>query len=56
MAVAGSAPRFTARMNRSQVPYGGILLTCAVCVLGVALNYFVPSQAFEIVLNVASLV
>lgn len=55
MATAGSAPKFTARMNRSQVPYGGILLTCAVCVLGVGLNYFVPSQAFEIVLNVASL-
>jgi L-asparagine permease len=42
-------------MNRSQVPYGGILLTCAVCVLGVGLNYLMPSQAFEIVLNVASL-
>ncbi|MFE5035757.1 amino acid permease [Streptomyces sp. NPDC056683] len=55
MAVAGSAPKFTSRMNRSQVPYGGILLTCAVCVLGVGLNYLVPSQAFEIVLNVASL-
>ncbi|MGW1748841.1 amino acid permease [Streptomyces sp. NPDC002092] len=55
MATAGSAPRFTARMNRSQVPYGGILLTCAVCVLGVGLNYLMPSQAFEIVLNVASL-
>ncbi|MGC9537221.1 amino acid permease [Streptomyces sp. UG1] len=55
MAMAGSAPRFTARMNRSQVPYGGILLTCAVCVLGVGLNYLVPGQAFEIVLNVASL-
>ncbi|MET8948090.1 amino acid permease [Streptomyces sp. NPDC004542] len=55
MAMAGSAPRFTARMNRSQVPYGGILLTCAVCVAGVVLNYLVPSQAFEIVLNVASL-
>ncbi|MFJ7904175.1 amino acid permease [Streptomyces sp. NPDC096198] len=55
MAMAGSAPRFTARMNRSQVPYGGIMLTCAVCVLGVGLNYLVPSQAFEIVLNVASL-
>ncbi|MFB7775911.1 amino acid permease [Streptomyces bauhiniae] len=55
MATAGSAPKFTARMNRSQVPYGGILLTCAVCVLGVGLNYLVPSQAFEIVLNVASL-
>ncbi|WP_435282658.1 amino acid permease [Streptomyces koelreuteriae] len=55
MAMAGSAPKFTARMNRSQVPYGGILLTCAVCVLGVGLNYLVPAQAFEIVLNVASL-
>ncbi|MFF1813400.1 amino acid permease [Streptomyces sp. NPDC058251] len=55
MAMAGSAPKFTARMNRSQVPYGGILLTCAVCVLGVVLNYLMPSQAFEIVLNVASL-
>ncbi|CAM5540840.1 L-asparagine permease [Streptomyces purpurascens] len=50
MAMAGSAPKFTARMNRSQVPYGGILLTCAVCVLGVGLNYLVPAQAFEIVL------
>ncbi|MFM9610248.1 amino acid permease [Streptomyces niveiscabiei] len=55
MAMSGSAPKFTARMNRSQVPYGGILLTCAVCVLGVGLNFLVPSQAFEIVLNVASL-
>ncbi|MEU2284742.1 amino acid permease [Streptomyces sp. NPDC013178] len=55
MAMAGSAPRFTARMNRSQVPYGGILLTCAVCVLGVGLNFLMPDQAFEIVLNVASL-
>ncbi|CAM5672976.1 L-asparagine permease OS=Streptomyces fumanus OX=67302 GN=ansP PE=3 SV=1 [Streptomyces fumanus] len=42
-------------MNRSQVPYGGILLTCGICVLGVGLNYLVPSQAFEIVLNVACL-
>lgn len=55
MAVAGSAPKFTRVMSRSQVPYGGILLTCGICVLGVGLNYLVPSQAFEIVLNVASL-
>jgi L-asparagine permease len=55
MAMAGSAPKFTALMNRSQVPYGGILLTCAVCVLGVGLNFLVPAQTFEIVLNVASL-
>ncbi|QID40491.1 amino acid permease [Streptomyces albus] len=55
MAVAGSAPKFTARMNSSQVPYGGILLTSAVCVVGVGLNYVVPGKAFEIVLNIAAL-
>ncbi|MGW5019206.1 MULTISPECIES: amino acid permease [Streptomyces] len=55
MAVSGSAPKFTARMNRSQVPYGGILLTAAVCVVGVGLNYVVPGKAFEIVLNIAAL-
>jgi len=55
MAAAGSAPKFTARMNSSQVPYGGILLTAAVCVVGVGLNYVVPGKAFEIVLNIAAL-
>ncbi|MFE5029830.1 amino acid permease [Streptomyces sp. NPDC056656] len=54
MAMSGSAPRFTGRMSRSQVPYGGILLTTAVCVLGVALNFVVPADAFEIVLNFAA--
>ncbi|WP_410604727.1 amino acid permease [Amycolatopsis sp. lyj-90] len=51
MAKTGSAPAFTGVMNRSKVPYGGILLTGAVCVLGVGLNYLMPSSAFEIVLN-----
>lgn len=55
MAVNGSAPRFTARMSRQGVPYGGILLTASVGLLGVLLNGIVPSMAFEIVLNVASL-
>ncbi|MGV9881379.1 amino acid permease [Streptomyces sp. NPDC003006] len=55
MAMAGSAPKFTAKMNKSQVPYGGILLTAGVGVLGVGLNSIVPGKAFEIVLNVASL-
>lgn len=55
MALSGSAPRFTGRMNKGQVPYGGILLTAGFGVLGVALNYVVPGQAFEIVLNLASI-
>ncbi|MEV7086014.1 amino acid permease [Streptomyces sp. NPDC093085] len=55
MAMSGSAPRFTGAMSRSQVPYGGILLTSAVCVLGVGLNFVVPKDAFEIVLNFAAI-
>jgi len=55
MALSGSAPRFTGLMNKGQVPYGGILLTAGFGVLGVGLNYVVPGQAFEIVLNFASI-
>ncbi len=55
LAMGGSAPPFLARMNANNVPYGGILITLAVYLVGVVLNYLVPSQVFEIVLNVASL-
>ncbi|MFD4867529.1 amino acid permease [Streptomyces sp. NPDC058412] len=55
MAVAGSAPKFTARMNRGSVPYGGILLTASFGVLGVGLNYLMPAESFEVVLNFASI-
>ncbi|GAA2302787.1 amino acid permease [Streptomyces violaceusniger] len=55
MAMSGSAPRFTGAMSRTHVPYGGILLTSFFCVLGVGLNYVVPSKAFEIVLNFAAI-
>jgi len=55
MAMNGSAPKFTARMSKRGVPYGGILLTGAICLFGVVLNAFNPGQAFEIVLNMAAL-
>lgn len=55
MAASGSAPRFTGVMSRRGVPYGGILLTSSICVLGVGLNAVVPAQAFEIVLNFAAI-
>lgn len=54
MAVAGSAPKFAARMNKAGVPYGGIAITAVVALLGVAINYVNPSDAFETVLNVAA--
>lgn len=55
LAVSGSGPRFTARMSKNGVPYGGILLTSAIGLFGVVLNAFRPGQAFEIVLNIAAL-
>jgi len=55
MSLNGAAPRFTARMNKSGVPYGGMLLTVAFGLVGVGLNAVVPQDAFEIVLNVAAL-
>jgi L-asparagine permease len=55
MAQAGAAPRFTAKMNARGVPWGGIVLTFCVALLGVGLNYVVPAEAFEIVLNVSAL-
>ena len=55
LAVGGSAPPFVSRMNAQTVPYGGIAVTLVVYLFGVVLNYLVPSQVFEIVLNIASL-
>jgi L-asparagine permease len=55
LSMGGSAPHFLSRMSSQSVPYAGILVTVAIYVLGVVLNYFVPSSVFEIVLNVASL-
>jgi len=55
MSLAGSAPRFADKVSRNGVPFGGILLTGVVTLLGVALNALVPDEAFEIVLNMAAI-
>ena len=55
LAKGGSAPDFVGRMNEAKVPYGGIIVTLVIYAVGVVLNYMVPSQVFEIVLNIASL-
>jgi len=55
MAMNGSAPKFTSRMSKRGVPYGGICLTAFIGLFGVLLNGVVPAQAFEIVLNMAAL-
>ena len=55
MSMNGSAPKFTSRMSKRGVPYGGICLTALIGLFGVLLNGVVPEKAFEIVLNVAAL-
>jgi L-asparagine permease len=55
MALDGAAPRYLARMNRQSVPSAAILTTVAIYLVGVGLNYLLPAQIFEIVLNMASL-
>jgi len=55
MAIAGSGPRLAAKLNRNQVPYVGILITAGLGLIGVLINYIYPSQAFEIVMNLAGI-
>lgn len=49
------APRFTARISARGIPYGAIALTVVVYLLGVALIYLVPENAFSIVVSVSGL-
>ena len=55
MAVAGEAPHFAARMNKHHVPYGGITVIAGLGLIGVLINYVFPSNAFEMVMNMAGI-
>jgi len=55
MAMAGTAPRYLGKMNGNKVPYAAILTTAGFGAVGVLINFFFPSKAFEIVLEIASL-
>ena len=55
LALGGSGPKALGKLNRSSVPYVGILTTLAVYLVGVMLNYLIPSRVFEIVLNFSAL-
>jgi L-asparagine permease len=55
LAGRGETPKFTLKMSSQHVPYGGILLTCAVYFAGVLLNLIGPHRAFDIATALASL-
>lgn len=54
LAAAGEAPSLTGRLNANKVPFGGILLTATVCLLGIGLAIVLPHQAFEIAVETAA--
>ena len=51
----GSAPTFTSKMSKRGVPWSGIALTACFTVVGVLLNLIVPSEAFNIALDLSAL-
>ena len=55
ISISGSGPKFATRMSKNGVPYGGILLTSVIALLGVVLDAVLPGEAFEIVLNISAL-
>ncbi len=55
LAVAGSGPRFATRMNANHVPYGAIVVTSALGLVGVFLNVVLEKDAFDVVMNLAAI-
>lgn len=55
MSVSGSAPQVIGKMSKSKVPVGAIGLVTIAYAIGIVLNFLVPADAFEIVLNFAAL-
>ncbi|WP_100470694.1 amino acid permease [Mycobacteroides abscessus] len=56
LAAGGSAPKFTIKMTKSGVPWGGLLMTAGAAMLGALLNYAIPAAAFEIALNIDAII
>lgn len=55
MAMAGTAPKYLAKMSKTHVPYAGILTVFGFGVIGVLLNWKLKSNAFEVALQLAAL-
>lgn len=55
LSMGGSAPKALSAMNAQGVPYKGILITVIINAFGVLLNYLIPAQLFELLLNMAAL-
>ncbi|MFC0265713.1 amino acid permease [Alloscardovia macacae] len=55
MAIAGSGPRFAAKLNAHKVPFGGIMITSALGLVGVVLNAVLAEDAFNVIMDLAGI-
>ncbi|WP_371365250.1 putative transport protein YifK [Sporomusa rhizae] len=54
LASQGEAPAFLARLNGSQVPVNGVLVSSACLLAGVGLNYLIPAKVFTYVTSIGT--
>ncbi len=54
LATQNRAPKMFAKLSRSKVPVNGILISAAILLFGVVLNYFVPEKAFLYVTSIGT--
>ncbi|HWR06034.1 amino acid permease [Sporomusa sp.] len=54
LAAQGEAPAFLRKLNNSQVPVNGVLVSSACLTAGVALNYFIPAKVFTYVTSIGT--
>ncbi|AWI06153.1 amino acid permease [Clostridium drakei] len=52
LSLNNNAPKVFSRVNKSGVPYVGILFSTAVAMIAVVLNYFFPAKVFEYISSV----
>ena len=54
LARQGEAPAFLGKLNNSQVPVWGVLVSAACLMIGVALNYLIPEKVFTYVISMST--
>lgn len=55
LALQGKAPKYIAKTSRNSVPYVGIIISSALLLIGVLLNYVMPAEVFVYVTSVATI-
>ncbi len=55
LALQGNAPKVLAKVSKSGTPVVGVLVSSAITLVAVALNYFVPGKVFSYLISIATI-